>query len=165
MTIVLARVDNRLLHGQILAAWVPTLDADSILILDDEAFGNILARSAMELAVPPDVQFEVSPVSQATAALDRLKGAQRTVVLLRDVADASRALDAGLSLTRLNIGNVHFATGRAAVSQAVHLSPSEIAVLQAIEGRGVTVELKTLPRDTPVPLAELKHRVEAGSAA
>jgi len=165
MSIVLARIDNRLVHGQILAAWVPALDADSILVLDDEAARNTLARSAMALAVPPDVEFEVSPISQTAAAMKKMSGFARTLVLLRDVADASRAMDAGLQLKQLNLGNVHFAADRTAVSQAVHLSKEEIAALEALEGRGVAVELKTLPRDPPVPLSELKHRVEIGGVA
>ena len=165
MTIALARVDNRLVHGQVLSAWVPALELDSIIVLDDEAARNTLLRTAMEIAIPPDVQFEVSPVAQASAALARVKGSHRTLVLLRDVGDVSRAMDAGLPLTRLNLGNVHFANGRKPVTQAVYLSPEEIAVLQSIEGRGVIVELKTLPRDVPVPLAELKHRVDAATSA
>lgn len=165
MSIVLARVDNRLVHGQILATWVPALDVDSILVLDDELSRNTLARSAMELAIPPDVQFDVSPVAQGTTALAKLSGHHRTIILLRDVADASRALDAGVPLTHLNLGNVHFADGRQAVSQAVHLSLDEMAVLESISGRGVAVELKTLPRDKAMPLNEMKDRVEAGSAS
>ena len=165
MSIVLARIDNRLVHGQILATWVPALDVDSILVLDDELARNTLARSAMELAIPPDVQFEVSPVAQASAAFARLSHHQRTIILLRDVADASRALDAGLPLTRLNLGNVHIADGRHLVSQAVFLSSDEIAVLESIAGRGVAIELQTLPRDKAMPLAEMKHKVEEGARA
>jgi PTS system mannose-specific IIB component len=163
MTIVLARIDNRLVHGQILAAWVPALDVDSILVVDDELFRNQLARDAMELAIPPDVQFDVSPIAQSAAALSKLGSSQRTLILLRDVADASRALDAGLPLTSLNLGNVHFADGRHSVSPAVFLSSDEISVLESISGRGVAVELKTLPRDKAMPLPEMKERVEAAT--
>ena len=163
MSIVLARIDNRLVHGQILAAWVPALDVDSILVVDDELARNDLARDAMELAIPPDVQFAVTPVAQASAALARIGGGHRTMILLRDVADASRALDAGLPLTCLNLGNVHFADGRRSVSPAVHLSSDEISVLESISGRGVDVELKTLPRDKAMPLPEMKERVGAAT--
>lgn len=165
MTIALARVDNRLVHGQILSAWLPALGADAVLVLDDEAARNTLVRSAMEIAIPPDVQFEVAPIAGAAAALARLPPGAVTIVLVRDVDDAVRAFDAGLPLPRLNLGNVHFSHGRSPISQAVYLSRHETDALTALEARGVAVELRTLPRDTPVGLAELRRRVEAGSPA
>src|SRR5262249_57994578 len=56
--VALLRVDNRLVHGQVLEAWLPALDAQGILVADDEAAGNVLARSAMALAIPPGISFE-----------------------------------------------------------------------------------------------------------
>src|SRR5207249_7297405 len=89
--VALIRVDNRLVHGQVLEAWLPALGAHGILVADDEAAGNVLARSAMALAIPPKVSFQVLRVD---AAADLLKPggkgpqASRTLVLLRDVRDA-----------------------------------------------------------------------------
>lgn len=163
MAIALARVDNRLVHGQILSAWVPALDADALLVLDDEAARDTLLRSAMELAIPPDVAFEVVPVADAKPALARLPARAKVIVLVRDVRDATRAIDAGLGIERLNLGNVHFTRGRAPVSQAVYLSLDEVEALAELEARGIAVELRTLPREPPVPLGEIRRRVEAGA--
>lgn len=164
MSIVLARVDNRLLHGQILSAWVPALRADAIVVLDDEAASNALLQSAMELALPPDVTLRVVPVGDARSVLGSLPPASRALVLLRDVADAVRALEAGASLGPLNLGNVHFSPGRAMVSQAVYLSPAEVEALSELEERGTPVELKTLPRESPLPLTEIRRRVRQAAA-
>ena len=67
--VALIRVDNRLVHGQVLEAWLPALDAHGVLVADDEAAGNVLARSAMALAIPPKVQFQVLRVSAAAELL------------------------------------------------------------------------------------------------
>ncbi len=165
MAIVLARVDNRLVHGQILSAWLPALKADWLVVLDDEAARNTLVRSAMEIAIPPDVSFEVAPVSRAQETLAALPAAARAIVLWRDVSDVQRAVDAGLQLARLNLGNVHFSHGRQPVSQAVYLSADEVRALGELEGEGVEVELRTLPRDVPVGLSEVRRRVGAGGHA
>lgn len=165
MAIVLARIDNRLVHGQVLSAWVPALSVDAIVVLDDEAARNTLVRSAMAIAIPPDVQFEVAALADAAGALARVPARARGLVLLRDVGDAEQVLAAGVALGRLNLGNVHFSIGRAPVSQAVYLSLDEIARLEAIERRGTPVELRTLPREAPVGMAELRRRVEAASGA
>jgi mannose/fructose/N-acetylgalactosamine-specific phosphotransferase system component IIB len=163
MAIVLARVDNRLVHGQILSAWLPTLAADALVVLDDEAARNTLVRSAMELAIPPDVSFDVAPVSRAKETLARLPASAKIIVLLRDVADAARAVEGGLALTRLNLGNIHFSHGRVAVTQAVNLSEDELQGLERLEVGGVQVELKTLPRDPALTLAEIRKRVQGAT--
>jgi PTS system mannose-specific IIB component len=163
--IALARIDNRLVHGQILSAWVPALKADALLVIDDESANNTLVRSAMEIAIPPDVLFDVIPVAQAADALKKLRGSRRAIVLVRDVADAAEAIARGLRLSRLNLGNIHFSHGRVAVSQAVYLSPEELERLEKLAADGVEVELKTLPTDAPVPLAEIRRRLVEGSRA
>jgi PTS system mannose-specific IIB component len=164
MPIVLARVDNRLVHGQILSAWVPALSAEGVLVIDDEAARNTLVRSAMEIAIPPDLGFDVVPVAQGRDAVARLPASGRTVLLFRDIAEAARAVDSGLRLPRLNLGNIHFSHGRVPVTQAVHLSTEEIGQLESLESKGVPVELKTLPGDPGVGLAEMKRRVAARPA-
>src|SRR5439155_1215011 len=67
--VAMVRVDNRLVHGQVLEAWLPALDATAILVADDEAAGNVLARSAMTLAIPPGVKFEVVRLQAAAEML------------------------------------------------------------------------------------------------
>lgn len=163
--IALARVDNRLVHGQILSAWVPALNVDTLLVLDDEASRNTLVRSAMEIAIPPDVQFEVAPIELAAAKVTKLRPGAHAILLFRDVADVVRAVESGLQLAKLNLGNVHYSHGRAAISQSMHLSAEEIGELEQLEKRGISVELKTLPRDVAVPLAEIKRRALAVSPA
>jgi PTS system mannose-specific IIB component len=159
MSVVLARVDNRLVHGQILSAWVPALNIDCLIVLDDEAAANTLVRSAMEIAIPPDVQFEVYPVARAAEALASIAPKRRALILLRDVSDAVRAIDAGLTLSELNLGNVHYSHGRAPITQAVYLSADEVAKLEGLAARKVSVEVKTLPSDMPINLAEVGRRV------
>lgn len=164
MALVLVRVDNRLVHGQILSAWVPALDAEALLVIDDEAAANTLVRSAMEIAIPPELRFEVAPVSRAAEALSRVPPAARTVVLFRDISDALRAHGSGMSFPRLNIGNVHHSHRRRPVTAAVYLSEEEFEQLEALVGQGVEVELRTLPREPPLLLPEIQRRLAAGES-
>ncbi len=164
MAIVLARVDNRLVHGQILSTWVPALGADVLVVLDDEAAENDLAKSAMEIAVPPGLDLVVDRVARALETVDALPESARAIVLVRGIEEAQRALSAGLPVTRLNLGNIHFAPDRRPVSQSVYLSPDEVRRLAAIEAAGVTVELKTLPRDAAVGLEEIRRRAMGTTA-
>ena len=162
--VALIRVDNRLVHGQVLEAWLPALDSHAVLVADDEAAGNVLARSAMALAIPPKVQFQVLKVS---AAGDLLrpggKGAPgaRTLLLVRDVRDAVALDEQGVSIPRLNLGNVHFANGRRQVAPSVYLDAGEMEALSRLASRGTEVEARAVPAEHPTPLPTLKARFAA----
>jgi mannose/fructose/N-acetylgalactosamine-specific phosphotransferase system component IIB len=165
MAIVHARIDNRLVHGQILSAWVPALRADALVVLDDAAFQSELVRSAMEIAIPPGVTFDVAPVAKAAEALARLPKSAKAVVLVRDVADAARIDASKAGIERWTLGNVHHAAGRRPLSQAVFLSEGELSELERLAANGVGVELKTLPRDASVSLPDVRARFEAAATA
>jgi PTS system mannose-specific IIB component len=162
--VALIRVDNRLVHGQVLEAWLPALDAHGVLVADDEAAGNVLARSAMALAIPPKVQFQVLKVP---AAADLLrpggKGVPgvRTLLLVRDVRDAVALGETGVPIPRLNLGNVHFANGRRQVAPSVYLDEGEMDALARLSSVGTEVEARAVPSEHPTPLSTLKARFAA----
>ena len=161
--IVLIRVDNRLLHGQILEAWVPRLRIQKVVIADDLAAGSPLALAAMTLCVPPELPIEVKAVHQvdwASLAADP----NRILVLVRDVTDLSRAAAAGLTsrlAPTVNVGNVHFAPGRLAVTPSVFLGAPEVKVLRSLEGEGFAIEARAIPAEPPTGMAEIERRYAA----
>ena len=163
--VALVRVDNRLVHGQVLEAWLPALDAQGILVADDEAAGNVLARSAMALAIPPGITFEVLRLQAATEML-RPGGSgprsPRTLVLLRDVRDAVALHESGVPMPLLNLGNVHFAAGRKQVAASVFLDAGELEALEKLEKRGTRVEVRAVPSEPPMRLPQVKARFAAG---
>ena len=162
--VALVRVDNRLVHGQVLEAWLPALDAHGILVVDDEAAGNVLARSAMALAIPPKVSFQVLRVPAAAELLrPGGKGPQgrRTLVLLRDVRDAVALHDAGVSIPQLNLGNVHFGAGRKQVSPSVFLNRDELSALDRLAAQGTRIEVRAVPSEPPLALGDIKARFAA----
>jgi PTS system mannose-specific IIB component len=164
--LALVRVDNRLVHGQVLEAWLPAIEADGILVADDEAARNTLVRTAMSLAIPPKVAFGVQRVAEAAEQLrpgGKGPPSRRTLLLVRDVRDAVALHEAGLKLPRLNLGNVHFASGRRQVSPSVHLDEAELQQLQALAAAGVEVEARAVPAEAPVPLSALRERFTRGA--
>lgn len=160
-SVSLVRVDNRLVHGQVLEAWLPALDAQGVLVADDEAAGNVLARSAMALAIPSRIKFEVLRVQAAAEVLrpgGRGPSSPRTLVLLRDVRDAAALHDAGVPMPQLNLGNVHFAAGRKQVSPSIFLDAAELDALSRLAAQGTQVEARAVPSETPRPLEALRAR-------
>jgi PTS system mannose-specific IIB component len=160
--ILLVRVDNRLIHGQVVEAWLPRLKANRMVVADDEASQSPLVRAAMALAVPPTVNVEI----QALLAVPYpalLEDSARTLILIRDVEGVLSARGKGLRLSHLNLGNIHYGVGRRKVSASVFLSKQELEQLKTLAEQGVEVEARGVPTDAPVSLAEMVDRFAKGS--
>jgi len=163
--IALVRVDNRLLHGQVLETWIPRLGITAVVVADDEAAASPLAHAAMTLCMPPELDTRILPLAAVDfAALAAAPG--RAMVLLREVAGLTAAAARGLTparAARLNLGNIHFSAGRRPVSPSVFLTEPEMAALTALGAAGFEVEARAIPQDAPVGLGELTRRYAAGA--
>ena len=162
--IALLRVDNRLIHGQVVEAWLPYLHATRILVADDEAAANPLARAAMGLAIPSPIQVEIAPMAAANFDVAQ-RAPDRALVLVRDIAQALKARERGLVFATLNVGNVHFASGRVQVSPSVFLTLAEVESLRALAKAGVAIDMRAIPKDKLLTLADIEARFAAGGVA
>jgi PTS system mannose-specific IIB component len=116
----------------------------------------------MGLAVQPSVEVMIHPLRSFN--FERIsRDDVKTVVLVRDVKDAVEAKRRGLRMTQLNLGNVHFATGRKQVSPSVFLSPEEMHQLRLLVADGVGVDARGVPSEKPVTFAEMIERFGKGS--
>jgi PTS system N-acetylgalactosamine-specific IIB component len=158
--ISLVRVDNRLLHGQILETWIPKLGIEEVVVADDEAAGSELARAAMTLCVPPELPARIVKVREVAWATLAAKKAP-VLVLVRDVAALAVARAAGLEpalARRVNLGNVHFGPGRRAVTPSVFLAAAELATLRDLAAAGFEVEARAIPSEAPAGMADIERR-------
>ncbi len=158
--IALARIDERLVHGQVLVGWVPHLGARRVVVADAEASVSPLARAAMTLALPPGVEAAVEPPEAVDwDALHRAP--EKVLVVIRNPQGAERAAAAGMTPDRvqtLNVGNVHYAEGRRKITPSVFLSSAELDALRRLGAAGFRVEARAVPIDAAVDLAEIERR-------
>ncbi|MFL5319072.1 MAG: PTS sugar transporter subunit IIB [Myxococcaceae bacterium] len=155
----LVRVDNRLIHGQVVEAWLPFLKVDRVVVADDEAASSPLIRAAMGLAVNPNVEVIIQPLSALDfGALER--DSRKTLLLIRDIGGVVEAASRGLPLSRLNLGNVHFATGRKQLNSSVFLSPEELSQLKMLAEQGVQVEARAVPSERALSFEEIRAKLQ-----
>ena len=155
----MVRVDNRLIHGQVVEAWLPHLKAERVIVADDEAAGSPLVRAAMGLAVNPSIEVIIQPLKSLDyEALSR--DTRRTLLLVRDISGIAEAQAKGLLLTHVNLGNVHFATGRRQISPSVFLSPDELNQLKMLSDSGIQVEARAVPNERALSFDEMKQKLQ-----
>lgn len=143
-----SRIDSRLIHGQVIEAWLPHLSVARVVVADDDAAKDPMARAAYGMAIPEDVELVLSSV----AALDFSRLASdpvRTLVLFRDVKAAVAARAHGLPDGLLNVGNVHAGPGRVSVSRSVFLDADDAGALENLARGGMTVSVQAVPTDPP----------------
>src|SRR5512138_1150368 len=108
MDTTLVRVDNRLVHGQILEAWIPSTRSSMIVVVDDYVASDFFRETVIKMAVPREVEVVVSSVDNFATHFKYQKGqGKKAIVLFSGIADALRAYQGGFAFDRLNIGNVY----------------------------------------------------------
>ena len=149
----LVRVDNRLVHGQILEAWVPYIKAQNIIIVDDNVASDFYCETVIRMAVPSEVEVIISPVEEFAKnySYSHHNGGKKTIVLFSSIADASRAYHLGFHFDKLNIGNIYNEDYKLCCAPSVFLCADEIQTIEKfIKEEGVTIELKRVPRERAI---------------
>ncbi len=156
MAVVLTRVDNRLIHGQVVESWVPYVKADAIVVANDEAASDSMKKALMKMAVPTSLRVQVLPVQEVAAVLASNDWTgQRVLLLFAGTGDALQAHRKGVAFSSLNLGNLHGGSGKVRYSCTICLDEADIVNLQALEEDGVRVVAQCVPADREQPLSKL----------
>ena len=157
MAIVLFRVDDRLIHGQVVVGWGRPLGVNRIVLVDGEVATSTWEQDLYRMAVTPEIEVEVLTVADAAARLREWQAdARRTLVLTGDL-ETMTALHAADPVTvhRINLGGIHHRAGRRERLPYLYLTDDEMARLGALEAAGAAVAAQDLPTTPPVPLKAL----------
>jgi len=144
--IVLVRVDDRLIHGQVVLGWVRMVGATRIVVADDAVAKDEMQKTLMRFAAPPGVETTIIPVDEAGAALahDGFPG-DTVMLLVRGPQELVRLMAAGVPLTEVNVGNVRAAAGRERLTKEVAADRDDLSAWQALDAAGVALEAVWIP--------------------
>lgn len=146
--LVLIRIDDRLIHGQVVQAWVRHTGADCIVVASDEVSEDPLQRSIMEIAVPAPLEVEILKIKEVTSrVLAGYYNHHKTIILFANPQDLLRAMDWGLEPQRVNVGGLHYFKGKRLLSSEVALNREEIQAFRMLISKGVILEVRAVPSD------------------
>jgi PTS system mannose-specific IIB component/fructoselysine and glucoselysine-specific PTS system IIB component len=152
----LYRIDDRLIHGQVVVGWGQPLDLGFIVLVDDEVASSDWEQELYRMGVPPDMDVYFDGVEAAATNLERYQDDDRRGLLLTgDIDTMTRLVDSSDAIRRVNVGGIHHRPGRTQRLRYVFLSPSEEEQLRALAGRNIEVTAQDVPAARPVPLDEL----------
>lgn len=152
--IVLARIDDRLIHGQVMTAWMKTRPAKRILVIDDKVAADAFMIEVIELAAPTGVKVDVYSCDQAIEALK--DGLDTPTILLAKVPDTyKRLLDGGIVLGEINLGGMGMAPGRKTLYKNIAASEAERSVMKGFLAQGIDIKIQIIPSENYIEIGRL----------
>src|SRR6476660_5524161 len=157
MAIVLCRIDDRLIHGQVVIGWGRPMGIDLIILVDDQVAASEWEQELYRMAVAPEIEVRFVTVADASARLAEWQANGKRGLVLTGDLDTMAALHAASPdvIHRINLGGIHHRPGRRERLPFVYLTDQELRTLHALEEGGAEITAQDLPTTTPVALGAL----------
>ena len=156
MAIELFRIDDRLIHGQVVVGWGQPLDLTFIVLVDDEVASSEWEQELYRMGVPPEMDVYFHTVEEAAEQLPSYQRDERRGALLTgDIETMARLVELTRGITRVNLGGIHHRIGRTQRLRYVFLAPDEEKALRELAARGVDVSAQDVPAARPLGLNEV----------
>lgn len=152
----MVRIDDRLIHGQVVTLWVRQVNANEIWVVDDAVAADSFTQSLLQMVCPKDVTLSVLSVTAAGQALPQAQASmtRRILALVKRPSVVLRLVELGLSVSEINIGGMGAGPGRKGLYRSVSVSSDDVTDLKLLIGRGVRVYIQGIPTDPVFDVAK-----------
>ncbi len=142
------RIDNRLVHGQVIETWLPYSHAGSIAVVNDELAWDYVQQEIIKLAIPQNIKILFSSVANVLESLSNFcskKKGNNLFVLFSSCQDAKKAYEIGLEFRYINIGNIHYQPGKTQICEHIFLSAEDKSCLRYFQNQGIKLDFRCIP--------------------
>lgn len=158
---VLARVDSRLLHGQVATAWTKEVRPDRIIVVSDAVAKDDLRRNLITQAAPPGVNAHVIPLKKLVEiSKDPRFGATRAMLLFENPEDALTVVKEGVDIKEINVGSMAHSTGKVMVNNVLSMNQEDVNTYKELASLGLTFDVRKVPNDSKKDLFNLIKQVQ-----
>ncbi len=159
---VLARVDSRLLHGQVATAWTKTTQPNRIIVVSDGVAHDDLRKKLITEAAPPGVKANVIPIKKMIEiAKDPRFGNTKALLLFETPQDALTVIENGVDIKELNIGSMAHSVGKVVVNKAISLGKDDVATFEKLKSLGVKFDVRKVPADSKENMDNILNKARA----
>ncbi|HFI0156304.1 TPA: PTS sugar transporter subunit IIB [Streptococcus suis] len=161
LKINLARIDTRLLHGQVATAWTPASKADRIIVASDTVSQDDLRKQLIKQAAPGNVKANVVPIKKLIeVSKDPRFGNTHALILFETPQEALEAIEGGVEIKELNVGSMAHSTGKTMVNTALSMDKDDVATFERLRELGVKFDVRKVPNDSPKDLFDLINKAD-----
>lgn len=155
MEVSVFRIDDRLIHGQVITAWIAYADAKTIIVADDKAAGDEFTQSLLKMATPDSIQLKILKVEEAISWIQTTEEAGKALLLVRSPKEALAFIDAGYKDHVINVGNMNMKKGKTKVLGNLWVFPEDVELIKSIYDKGVKMEVRAVPNEKSQDVMEL----------
>lgn len=162
MKIGLARIDDRLIHGQVATRWTKETGVSRIIVISDEVANDHVRKTLLTQVAPPGVTAHVVDIAKMIRVWNNPKYAgERVMWLFTNPTDVERVVAQGVNITSVNIGGMAFRQGKTQVTNAVSVDEKDIAAFRQLNARGIELEVRKVSTDQKLTMMDLIAKVTA----
>ncbi|WP_303754449.1 mannose/fructose/sorbose PTS transporter subunit IIB [Enterococcus sp. S86.2] len=164
---VLARIDSRLLHGQVATAWTKAVGPNRIIVVSDAVAKDDLRKKLIEQAAPPGVKANVIPISKMIEiAKDPRFGNTKALLLFENPEDLLKAVEGGVDIKEVNVGSMAHSVGKVQVNKVLSMNNEDVQTFETLKDKGITFDVRKVPANSKENFDELlkKAKTELANA-
>jgi PTS system N-acetylgalactosamine-specific IIB component len=144
--ILLTRIDNRLVHGQVVTQWNSTIGANLILVANDKVADDPTQQGLMDMAAPHGVAMRYFSIQKTIDVIGQAADTQKIFLIVRDPIDVLKLVEGGVPITKVNVGNMHMAEGKRQVATTVAVDDADVAAFKKLQELGVELFIQRVPQ-------------------
>jgi PTS system mannose-specific IIB component len=161
MNIGLARIDDRLIHGQVATRWTKETNVTRIIVVSDEVAADTVRKTLLTQVAPPGVTAHVVDVAKMIRVYNNPKYAgDRVMLLFTNPTDVERIVEGGVKITSVNIGGMAFRQGKTQVNNAISVDEKDIEAFKKLNDRGIELEARKVSTDQKLKMMDLIAKVK-----
>jgi mannose/fructose/sorbose-specific phosphotransferase system IIB component len=156
MGLRLVRIDDRLIHGQVVVGWVRFLNADHIVVANDATANDAMQKALYEMVVPRELKVSILTISETAEKFKQAAFGNDTIILLVSrPQDALDLLNLGMVIKSINVGGIRFEPGKRQISKSISVNKADCTALAELIAKGVEIEGRAVPTDEKLDI--VKH--------
>ena len=153
---VLARIDTRLLHGQVATNWTKATNPNRIIVVSDSVSKDDLRKKLIEQAAPPGVRAHVIPLDKLVQVYnDPRFGDTKALLLFENPQDALAVIEKGVEIPELNIGSMAHSVGKVQINNVLSVDQADVDTYKKLRDLGVKFDVRKVSGDSPSDLFKL----------
>ena len=153
--ILLTRIDNRLIHGQVATQWSSYLGANLLLVANDKVAGDPMRQGLMDMAAPAGAQTRYFTIEKTINIIGKAADRQLIFIICENPQDVLKLVEGGPPIKKVNIGNMHMAEGKRQVAGVVAVDDADVAAFKKLQELGVELEIQKVPTEGKEDVSKL----------
>lgn len=153
--ILLTRIDNRLIHGQVATQWSSYLGANLLLVANDKVAGDPMRQGLMDMAAPAGAQTRYFTIEKTINIIGKAADRQLIFIICENPQDVLKLVEGGVPIKKVNIGNMHMAEGKRQVAGVVAVDDADVAAFKKLQELGVELEIQKVPTEGTEDVSKL----------